>query len=74
MRQAAISGACASIKEYNRRRQVVGTPDQVKARLLDLAAAYDVAELVVVSICYDFAARLHTYELLAEAFELPQQR
>ena len=59
---------------YNRRRQVVGTPDQVKARLLDLAAAYDVAELVVVSICYDFAARLHSYELLAEAFELPQQR
>jgi luciferase family oxidoreductase group 1 len=59
---------------YNRRRQVVGTPGQVKARLLDLAAAYDVAELVVVSICYDFAARLHSYELLAEAFALPQQR
>jgi luciferase family oxidoreductase group 1 len=59
---------------YNRRRQVVGTPDQVKARLLDLAAAYDVGELVVVSICYDFAARQHSYELLAEAFALPQQK
>ena len=59
---------------YNRRRQVVGTPDQVKARLLDLAAAYDVEEVVVVSICYDFAARLHSYELLAEALALPQQR
>jgi luciferase family oxidoreductase group 1 len=59
---------------YNRRRQVVGTPDQVKARLLDLAATYGVEEVVVVSICYDFAARLHSYKLLAEAFALPQQR
>lgn len=59
---------------YNRRRQLVGTADQVKARLLALADAYDVAELVIVSICYDFAARLRSYELLAEAFALPQRR
>jgi hypothetical protein len=30
-------------------------------------------ELVVVSICFDFAARLRSYELLAEAFELAGQ-
>ncbi len=56
---------------YNRRRQVVGTPAQVRERLIALAASYEVDELVVVSICFDFAARMRSYELLAEAFELP---
>ncbi len=55
---------------YNRRRQVVGAPEQVKAQLLTLAAEYGVGEIVVVSICYDFAARVRSYELLAEAFDL----
>jgi len=53
---------------YNRRRQIVGTPDQVRERLTALASAYAVEELVVVSICFDFAARMRSYELLAEAF------
>jgi alkanesulfonate monooxygenase SsuD/methylene tetrahydromethanopterin reductase-like flavin-dependent oxidoreductase (luciferase family) len=53
---------------YNRRRQVVGTPEQVKERLIALARDYAVDELVVVSICFDFAARLRSYKLLAEAF------
>jgi luciferase family oxidoreductase group 1 len=56
--------------EFNRRRQVVGTPQQVKARLLELGALYGVDELVIVSICYDFRARVRSYELLAEAFGL----
>jgi luciferase family oxidoreductase group 1 len=55
---------------YNRRRQVIGDPGQVKARLLELAALYEVDELVIVSICFDFAARLRSYEMLAEAFGL----
>src|SRR5207253_1693959 len=55
---------------YNRRRQVVGTPEQARARLTELAAIYGVDELVVVSICYDFASRLKSYELLAKAFGL----
>jgi alkanesulfonate monooxygenase SsuD/methylene tetrahydromethanopterin reductase-like flavin-dependent oxidoreductase (luciferase family) len=58
---------------YNRRRQVVGTPAQVRERLVALAASYAVDELIVVSICFDFAARMRSYELLAEAFELPGQ-
>lgn len=58
---------------YNRRRQVVGTPEQVKKRLLELAGFYEVDEVVVVSICYEFAARLHSYELLAEAFGLSRR-
>ena len=55
---------------YNRRRQVIGDPAQVKDQLLALGRAYDVDEFVIVTICYDFAARLRSYELIAEAFGL----
>ena len=54
----------------NRRRQLVGTPAQVKAEILALGAAYGVEEFVVVTICHDFAARLRSYELLAAEFGL----
>jgi luciferase family oxidoreductase group 1 len=55
---------------HNRRRQVIGAPEQVRERLLELGARYGVDELVVVSICHDFAARKRSYALLAEAFAL----
>jgi luciferase family oxidoreductase group 1 len=55
---------------HNRRRQVVGTPRQVKERLLELGALHGVEEFVVVTICHDFSARLKSYELLADAFAL----
>jgi luciferase family oxidoreductase group 1 len=55
---------------FNRRRQVVGTPAQVKEQLLALGALYGVEEFVVVTICHDFAARLRSYALLAESFGL----
>ena len=55
---------------YMRLRSVYGTPEQVKARLLALGEQYDVDEFVVVTITHDFAARLRSYELLADAFEL----
>ena len=57
--------------EYHRRRQIVGDPDQVKAQLIALAATYGVDEIVVLTICHDFAARQRSYTLLAEAFGLP---
>ena len=53
---------------FHHRRQVVGAPEQVREKLLALGARYGVSEFVVVSICYDFAARLRSYELLAEVF------
>ena len=55
---------------FHRRRQVVGAPEQVKAQLLALGETYGAGEFVVVSICYDFAARLRSYELLAQVFGL----
>jgi luciferase family oxidoreductase group 1 len=56
--------------EHHRRRQVVGEPDQVKAQLLALAESYGVDEIVVLTICHDFAARKRSYALLADAFWL----
>jgi luciferase family oxidoreductase group 1 len=55
---------------FNRRRQVVGAPEQVKEELMALGALYGVSEFVVVTICYDFAARRRSYELLAQVFGL----
>jgi luciferase family oxidoreductase group 1 len=51
-------------------RSIVGTPEQVRMRLLALAERHGADELVVVTITYDFASRLRSYELLAKAFAL----
>ncbi len=52
------------------KRSIVGTGAQVRERLTALAEAHGADELVVVTITYDFASRLRSYELLAEAFTL----
>ena len=59
--------------EHYRRRQTIGTPEQVKEQLLAIARDYRVAELVILTICHDFAARKRSYTLLAEAFGLQAQ-
>lgn len=59
-----------AILEQTRERSIVGTPEQVKERLLALSAAYGVEELVVVTITESFETRLRSYELLARAFGL----
>jgi luciferase family oxidoreductase group 1 len=55
----------------NRGRMIYGDPARCRAELDALAERYGVDELVVVTICPDLAARIRSYELLAEAFELP---
>ena len=52
----------------SRAATVVGGPDRVRAELTALAAAFEVDELLVVTVCHDPVARLRSYELLAEAF------
>jgi luciferase family oxidoreductase group 1 len=56
-----------------RGRSVAGTPEQVRERLMHLAAEYAADELVVVTITHDPKARLHSYELLAGASELERR-
>ena len=59
-----------AILEHQRNRVIAGTPDRVRVRLLELADEFEADELVVVTITEDEQSRLHSYELLAEAFDL----
>jgi luciferase family oxidoreductase group 1 len=52
------------------RRLVLGTPEDVRTGLSEVAAEYGAAEVMVVNIMYDHAARRRSYALLAEAFAL----
>jgi luciferase family oxidoreductase group 1 len=54
------------------RRGIVGAPEQVRDALLALAGEHGTDELLVVCSIPSYAARLHAYELLAQAL-LPHQ-
>jgi luciferase family oxidoreductase group 1 len=51
-------------------RVIVGDPGQVRDGLRRLADRCGIDELMVVTVTHDFAARLRSYALLAEAMEL----
>jgi luciferase family oxidoreductase group 1 len=53
-----------------RRRGIVGSPASVRAQLETFAAEYGADEVMVVTITYDHQARVHSYELIGEAFGL----
>jgi luciferase family oxidoreductase group 1 len=59
-----------AIIHHTRQRTIAGAPEQVRERLLALGAEYDTEEFVVVTMTHDFKARVRSYELLAEVFEL----
>jgi alkanesulfonate monooxygenase SsuD/methylene tetrahydromethanopterin reductase-like flavin-dependent oxidoreductase (luciferase family) len=52
------------------RRLVLGTPDIVRARLLELQAESQADELMIITITGDYATRARSYELVAQAFDL----
>ena len=56
-----------------RSRQIVGTPARVKAGIEALAEESGADEVIVLTITPAFKDRLKSYELLADAFGLPQQ-
>jgi luciferase family oxidoreductase group 1 len=64
------SAAELAIAEKLHRKAIVGSAEQVAARLKDLAKSLELDELVVVTWTYDSAPRHRSYELLAEAFVL----
>ncbi|MBV9690149.1 MAG: hypothetical protein JO202_10630, partial [Ktedonobacteraceae bacterium] len=57
----------------NELMMIAGNPTQVKERLIELAQLYGVDELIVLTICPDMNARLHSYQLLAQAFGLQSE-
>jgi luciferase family oxidoreductase group 1 len=52
----------------HRERLIVGSVEKVKTRLLSLKETTRADELMLTTMTYDHAARLHSYELLAKAF------
>jgi luciferase family oxidoreductase group 1 len=55
---------------HNRKRVITGTPAKMKIKLTQLAAEYDVDEIIAVTITENFEDRLESYRLLAEQFNL----
>ena len=51
-------------------RSIIGTPESVTQRLHALQEQFDADELIVLSVTGSYRARLRSYELLANAFEL----
>lgn len=49
-------------------RHVFGSPATVRSRLEEMASALAIDEVMIVTIVHDHAARVRSYELLAEAF------
>ena len=56
----------------HRRRVVAGTPTAVREKLAEMANVFAADELMAITITGDYASRLRSYELLAEAFGLCQ--
>jgi len=51
-------------------RDIVGSPETVRAGLEEVAEEYGADEVLVVTMTYDHAARRRSYELIAEVFGL----
>ena len=52
-------------------RATVGSQSDVVAELDEIAEQYGTDLLGIVTICYDFKARLRSYEILAETYLAP---
>lgn len=52
--------------EENRGKRAVGTPEQVRDKLLSLAEQFQVDEIMLVTITHDPEARRRSYQLLAD--------
>jgi luciferase family oxidoreductase group 1 len=53
------------------RRSITGSPAKVREGIESLAREYGAEEVMIVTITHEHAARRRSYELIAEAFELP---
>jgi luciferase family oxidoreductase group 1 len=53
-----------------RARAIIGTPEAVRERILELQAQYQADEVMVLTITGDYGARIESYAMLAEAFGL----
>lgn len=56
--------------QINRGRTLFATPEIMKEKLIGLADDYGVGEIMLVTYAEKFEDRLHSYELLADMFQL----
>ena len=56
--------------DFYKSLQIIGTPDQVRARIADVVARTEADEVMLVTHAFEPAARLRSYELVAQAFGL----
>jgi len=54
--------------EENKDKRAVGTPEQVRDKLLSLALEFNVDEIILITITHDPVARRKSYQLMAEAW------
>lgn len=50
--------------------QIVGTPEQVRQRIEEIAARTKADEVMIATHAYDVAERVRSYELVAQAFDM----
>jgi alkanesulfonate monooxygenase SsuD/methylene tetrahydromethanopterin reductase-like flavin-dependent oxidoreductase (luciferase family) len=62
-----------AIIEHEKARSIIGTPDRVADRVRALQSRFKADELIVLTVAGSYAARLRSYELLADAFDLQAQ-
>lgn len=54
-------------------RYIVGAPERVKDELEGMARELQLQELMVIAVLHDHHARLRSYQLIAQAFDLPSR-
>jgi luciferase family oxidoreductase group 1 len=60
------------IVAFFKKIRIVGTPEKVRARIQEIATRSQADEVMIATHAYDPAARIRSYELVAQAFGLPQ--
>jgi len=64
------SNAERAVVTRNRARTLIGSPQNLRAQMLQLADEFCADELMILTITGDYATRRRSYQLIAEAFEL----
>jgi alkanesulfonate monooxygenase SsuD/methylene tetrahydromethanopterin reductase-like flavin-dependent oxidoreductase (luciferase family) len=52
-------------------RYVVGAPEQVRDELERIAKEIQIDEIMIIAVMHDYRARQRSYQLVAEAFQIP---
>ena len=53
---------------HNRRRCIIGTPEQVKQQLVQLSVVYGTDEFLIITNIYDFEKKKRSYEMISRLF------